>query len=250
MASNLAHEINLGLGLIPSQPNSPDGNPFAIVKGAMSTQLIKLVDRKTKIPLGLFILFWIIVLYMLPQKFPIFEGQLVPVTFVDHLIPLSASWIWIYVSYYFYLIGAFLIARGNNANQIFYSFFCSAILGTIIFFLFPTLIDRDLHPLIDATSLSGWMLSVIRMTDAPLNCAPSMHIAMTTIAAGTFVRERTWFSWPAIIWAILIAYSTMATKQHYWWDVVTGFTLGLFVFAFFDRATYIEPQRLSSPEKA
>lgn len=215
----------------------------------MTTQLVKVLTPKTKIPFGLFILGWIVVLYMLPQKLPIFEGQLIPVTFVDHMIPLSSAWIWIYVSYYFYLIGAFLVAQDKNSNQIFYSFFVSAILGTIIFFLFPTVIDRDLHPIVDTTSLSGWLLSMIRMTDAPLNCAPSMHIAMTTIACGTLVRERTWYTWPAIIWAILIAYSTMATKQHYWWDVVTGFALGLFVFGFFDRATYVEPQRLNNAKK-
>lgn len=216
----------------------------------MTTRLIRLVNQKTKIPLGLFILFWILVLYMLPQKVPIFEGQLVPVTFIDHIIPLSPWWIWIYISYYFFLIAAYLTARQDNANQIFYSYLASAAISTIIFFLFPTLIDRSLYPLTDTTSLSGWMLALIRTTDAPLNCLPSMHIAMTTIAAGTFARERTWYTWPAVIWALLIFYSTMATKQHYWWDVVTGFALGLFVFGFFDRATYVEPQCLSSPKKA
>jgi membrane-associated phospholipid phosphatase len=216
----------------------------------MTTQLIKIVNRKTHFPLGLFILVWVIVTYMLPQKFPIFGAQLVPVTFIDQAIPLTPEWIWIYVSYYLFLISAFICARGDNANQIFYSYFASAIIGTVIFFLFPTLIDRSLHPISGTSTLSSWLLALIRTTDAPLNCAPSMHIAMTTIAAGTLIRERSWYTWPAITWALLIAYSTMATKQHYWWDVATGFAFGLFVFAFFDRATYIEPQRLSSPKKA
>lgn len=201
--------------------------------------LISVVNRKTQIPLGLFILVWILVLYMLPQKMPLLQPQLVPITFVDTAISLSPGWIWIYVSYYLYLIGAFLVARDKNANQIFYSFLASAVLGTIIFFLFPTLIDRSLYPLSDTSSLSGWLLGLIRTTDEPLNCAPSMHIAMTTIACGTYFREKKWYAWPSIVWALLIAYSTMATKQHYWWDVVTGFALGFFVFAFFDRATYV-----------
>lgn len=216
----------------------------------MPTQLYKIVNSKTRIPLGLFVLVWVIVLYMLPQKYQYLESFQVPRTFVDDAIPLTPHWIWIYVSYYFFLVAAYLNPQDEkNANQVFYSYAVSAIISTIIFFIFPTTISRDRYPLLETESWSGWMMHMIRLTDASLNCAPSMHCAMSTIAALTFLREKTWYRWPVASWALFIFYSTMATKQHYWWDVVTGVMFGAFIFGFFDRANYVEADFFES-EKA
>jgi membrane-associated phospholipid phosphatase len=213
----------------------------------MSTQLLKIVNSKTKLPLGAFLIFWVVLLYMLPQKYQYINAFNVPLTFIDEAIPLSPHWIWIYVSYYLYLAAAFLLAKEEkNSNQIFYSYLVSAVVSTIIFFIFPTTIARDNYPIGEISTWSAWLLSQIRITDASLNCAPSMHCAMSTMAACTFLREKTWYRWPAAFWSLFIFYSTMATKQHYFWDVVTGVLFGLLIFTFFIRANYIESTAFES----
>ena len=54
--------------------------------------------------------------------------------------------------------------------------------------------------------------------DVPTNCFPSLHVALATIAAFFWPRQRRM----ATIWAAGIALSTLTTKQHYAIDVVGG----------------------------
>ena len=62
----------------------------------------------------------------------------------------------------------------------------------------------------------------------PVNCLPSMHVCMSFVAAaclslvyGRVGRALVW------AWFVAICYSTMATKQHYFVDLIAGFALGV-----------------------
>lgn len=203
-------------------------------------KLPQLITSENRLPWGVFLLAWIIALYVVPNNFLLNTPIPVPLTAIDSWIPLQADgWAWVYISYYFYLIAVYLFVRElQNVNQFFYSMSVSALIAAVIFFLYPTSIDRTLYPLLQVNTSSEWILWFIRQIDHSLNCAPSMHVTMTVIAALTAFKESRRIGAVAILWAVLIAYSTMATKQHYFVDVASGVLFGIGMFASFRQARF------------
>lgn len=168
--------------------------------------------------------------YVLPNKIILTPAWLVPLTFIDNLIPISEAWIWAYISYYPFIFGAFLFIQGDfHRKLIFNSYLISASFASVIFFIFPTVIPRDFYPVIDR-SLSGAILLVLRFIDRSTNCLPSMHICLSLIATLSVWSASKKHRAFCIVWFLLITYSTMATKQHYFIDVLTGAILGLVVW--------------------
>ncbi len=169
--------------------------------------------------------------YFIPNKFTFFQPHSVVLTWIDHAIPLIPWTIWIYVSYYAFIIAAYFFASGHKAEQQVYAgaMMLSAVIGCVIFIFFPTEIPRDLYPWLGRSDMHTKMLDAIREADRPVNCLPSMHVCMTFIAAVTYsiTSRRTWAKALAWFWFVAICFSTMSTKQHYFVDVLAGFGLGV-----------------------
>ena len=192
----------------------------------------------------IFLIAWVAGTYMLPNKYILREPAPVALTPVDNFIALSYYWIWAYVSYYIYIFGSFLVIQKElNKKIMVLAYFSAGLASTLIFFLFPTMISRDHYPLAQITDISAWVLQTIRSTDASVNCMPSMHVALSLIATLTICLDSKKLRPIAIPWFLLIAYSTMATKQHYFYDVVTGCIHGLFFWLVSYR--YIQHQNQS-----
>ena len=193
--------------------------------------------------MGALLLLITIFLYFLTTHFYVGTPSYVPITFFDVWAIHSPIWIWAYVSYYFYLIGIYLSVRDEQIlNQIYYSYLAAGIAGAIIFFFFPSTVLRELYPLAENQGLSEKMLGFIRTIDSSRNCAPSMHVAFSTIAAMTFWRDRKESQKTRFFvtsWSLMIFYSTMATKQHYFLDVISGFVLGVVIFYTFGKVAFV-----------
>jgi membrane-associated phospholipid phosphatase len=101
----------------------------------------------------------------------------------------------------------------------------SAFVSGIIFIFFPTHIGRDSYPIDFHHSLTIFALDRIRYFDRAVNCLPSMHVCMSCLASVSYSSQGRRAVWASGLWTVLIIYSTMATKQHYFLDVVTGLTL-------------------------
>lgn len=170
------------------------------------------------------LIFWVYVTYMLPNKIILREPMPVRGTPVDDFISLSSHWVWPYVSYYVYIFGTFLVLQTERFKKVLILAYTTAgLASSFIFFSFPTMILRDeRYPLAHVTTLSEWALQFIRASDRSVNCMPSMHVALSLIATLTICMELKKWRPVALIWFALIAYSTMATKQHYFYDVVSG----------------------------
>lgn len=202
-------------------------------------KLPQVVNTQNRLNFGLALLAWIILCYILPNKFLLRTPQLVPLTLMDHLVHFSPNWIWAYVSYYPYLIAVyFLIEKNENLNHYFYCLLSTAFFSCLFFFAYPTLIMRDMYPLIATHDLTGTAIGLIRHLDESVNCAPSMHITMTTVAFLCIRKDDKTYTVPMLIWALLIAYSTMATKQHYFVDVLSGLCFGIAAFNSLNKAEY------------
>lgn len=179
--------------------------------------------------------FWLVLLivwqsltYMLPNKIIFFEPRPVPLSTIDEMIPLSSWWVWPYISYYFFIFGTFLFLKHEKTKKILVlTYTGSALFSCFYFFLFPTSIDRELYPVSDVMGLSGWALNFIRSTDTSVNCLPSMHIALSLTATLCISMESRLKGLLAFVWFCLISYSTMATKQHYFYDFVAGVVLSV-----------------------
>ena len=89
---------------------------------------------------------------------------------------------------------------------------------------------------LDDPGLLSSMFSSLHAVDPPFNSWPSLHVLDTIIASWFIVRwwtvdgsRRAMFSIAIPMWTLcaLIALSTLTTKQHYIWDIVTAAALAL-----------------------
>jgi membrane-associated phospholipid phosphatase len=185
---------------------------------------------------------WILLTYMIPNKLSLFEPKPVPLLSLDAMIGFAPGWIWPYVSYYLYIaIPAFATDDENVLNQALYANIVTPLAGSLFFLFFPTMLPREMYPSAEAGDfVSVFALNVIRFLDTSVNCFPSMHVALTTIASLTLLRISRRWAWVAIPWSLAIFYSTVATKQHYALDVIGGFFFGLGFFVFFANAVYVD----------
>ena len=167
--------------------------------------------------------------YFIPNKYILFPTHTVFLTRIDQWVALQPTWIWFYVAYYPLLISAWFVTTGTVLQRVYFSSMALATgVGFFVFFFFPTMISRDLYPLAGTMDASTQMLAHIRGADIPVNCLPSMHVCGSFIAA-TCISPFTSRNWRILIWGLFaaICYSTLATKQHYFVDLVAGFCLGL-----------------------
>jgi membrane-associated phospholipid phosphatase len=108
--------------------------------------------------------------------------------------------------------------------------FQSAVLSMIVTFLVSYLFFAFAQTFVDRPVLSGQdvftsMVRGVYAGDHPFNDFPSLHVSTSTIIAIHWWRFSRKFSWPLIIWAGLIALSTVMVKQHYVADIAGGLIL-------------------------
>lgn len=176
---------------------------------------------------------WQSLTYMLPNKIILFEPRPVPLSVIDDMIALSSWWVWFYISYYFFIFGTFLFLKHEKTKKVLYlAYASSALFSCFCFFFFPTSIDRELYPVGEVKGLSDWALNFIRSADTSVNCLPSMHITLSLTATLCISSESRLKGLLAFVWFVLISYSTMATKQHYFYDFVAGVVLAVVFWTF------------------
>ncbi len=174
------------------------------------------------------------VAYFYVLRHPVVESTLVPLTALDLMIPFQPGALIVYLSLWFY-VGIPPTLLTGLRELIMYCCWTAAlcITGLACFFFWPTAIARGT---IDTEANPGFQL--IQGLDAAGNACPSLHVAtavysaiwlhrlLREIGAGQFVLFANG------CWVVLIAYSTLAIKQHVALDVLAGVALGgIFAFA-------------------
>ena len=194
---------------------------------------LKKIDfKRHNIELMLLTAAWVTLSYSIPNKLGFREPWPVPVTIFDRWVRMSSVWIWAYVSYYFYIGSVYVFCQNLFRRQvIFYSYFCASTISFFWFFIWPTSIPRALYAVEQTGSVSDQLLNFIRYIDNSINCFPSMHVALSMIATLCVWMKSKRLGVIASIWFLLISYSTMAVKQHYFYDVAGGTALGVICWA-------------------
>lgn len=152
-----------------------------------------------------------------------------PTTWIDDAVPFTAAWVIPYISLWVYvsLPGGFqkdwpsLLKHGSSALVM-----CS--IGLAFYYFFPTTFDQ---PARDWSAMP--IGQILESVDNAGNAFPSMHVAYACFAGVWLhrilreVQAPAYALWGNVLWCLAISYSTLATKQHVWWDAASGTVLGL-----------------------
>ena len=164
---------------------------------------------------------------------------------IDRAIPFIDWTVWIYLTQYALLAAAIVLARDDaDRTQAFYSMLAATAIAALIFAVWPTHIERQTQV---TDGLTGLVWSGLYFADTPLNCFPSLHVALAVIAGTTLWRRGSRLL--AVFWPALIAISTLTTKQHVFMDVAGGGVLA--ASAWFTVSHLIQHERTQqTPETA
>jgi membrane-associated phospholipid phosphatase len=175
-------------------------------------------------------LFFIGYFYVLRN--PAYPVTLMPLTAIDHLIPLQPPLLIAYFSLWLY-IGFAPALQLTFAELIAYAAWIISLCltGLALFYFWPTAVPSRAP---DASGFPGFAL--LQGVDAAGNACPSMHVAAAIFSAiwiEHLLRQMgapRWLRITNAIWFAAIAYSTLAIKQHVLLDALAGALLGT-VFA-------------------
>jgi membrane-associated phospholipid phosphatase len=152
---------------------------------------------------------------------------------IEKALPLLPWSIWPYLTCYFVMFFLAVSLRDmENLQRMLYAFVIVQVLANFAFLVYPVLLPRDLYPIpADADPVARWLLNWTRHVDTDKNCQPSLHIANCWLVSLVYLREKRRNFLPVGSWLVLLSFSTLATKQHYLWDVLGGITVAVIVYA-------------------
>ena len=178
--------------------------------------------------IGLFIIFNFISYFSI--QFFLTANKYDFLTSFDHLIPFIPEFIWIYHT----LIPIILITMFSFMikKEVFLSAFTAYMIASIIlstfYILFPSFYPRE--SFVDPASISGWLVELTRVIDGANNTFPSGHVTFAWLLAffinlTQYAKKHTWIKLVYYFWAVLITFSTLALKQHFIVDTLSGIIL-------------------------
>ncbi|HVC29449.1 MAG TPA: phosphatase PAP2 family protein [Gammaproteobacteria bacterium] len=168
-------------------------------------------------------------------KHTIFPVTVIPVTGLDRLISFQPWCIVPYASLWLYIsLVPQLFSKWRELAPYLSAVTVLSLAGFAIFLFWPTVIPK---PNIDWAQYPS--VAFLKSVDASGNACPSLHVAFAVLSGVWLHRLLKQMCAPVSLhvlnacWCILIAYSTLATKQHVALDVVSGAALGLCVTMLF-----------------
>jgi hypothetical protein len=163
---------------------------------------------------------------------PVMPTHRLPLTWVDRAAGFDVGfWVWVYQSVYLPInLIPWLATSLTALRRYAIGFVALSLVSFIVFFLLPVQAPKPSAP--DPRGMY-WLLQTY---DATYNAMPSLHAALLlyTIAFGRRVLAGAtprgfWLG--VFVWAGLILYATLATKEHYAIDIVAGAFLAIVVHA-------------------
>lgn len=167
-----------------------------------------------------------------------------PWTIVDSRIPALPWTLWVYLAFHpWFVLTAFAAPRSERGRAelalLFQALFAVGIVSLACFAALPCEVWVRSDPALRASSLAP-LYELLHAADPPWNAWPSLHVSeslLCTLALDRwFARGRAgrraalWAAWTAI------ALSTLTTKQHFVFDVLTGAWVGAAAWRWFLRA--------------
>jgi membrane-associated phospholipid phosphatase len=166
--------------------------------------------------------------YFLLGNFPFLPVHDLPITWIDRAIGFHpVAWVWIYQSFYILVnVVPWLAVRRDELWAYIKGFTIASLVSFAVFIVYPVRSPRGPTP--HPTGMHRLLLAY----DAPLNALPSLHAGLLvyTLAFGWRIlrgRVPAWLGIVALTWGGLILYATLATKEHYAADIISGAVLAM-----------------------
>jgi membrane-associated phospholipid phosphatase len=154
------------------------------------------------------------------------EGQTthkLPTLRWERELRLWPEFVWIYLTIYPAFLLPFLFIHQKDFFRLFsFAYITVMCICYIVYLFYPVSLDR---PELSFHSFSAWTLGIVYRADRPWNCFPSMHVAMSLLAALTILEVHRIRGMLTLLLTLWIAYSTILIKQHYVLDVIAALVL-------------------------
>ena len=158
------------------------------------------------------------------------QRRLVLETSLDRKIPFVPQLALIYFSTYVFVLQPFFIL--SEARQFYWmlaSFASITVIANLIHAGVPSKMERIEK--LETGGLSGKLINLFQQICKPYGNFPSMHVALSVPAVGAnFMVGGPVAGSISLVWAVMIALSTLFTKQHYILDVLAGVLGGILIF--------------------
>ncbi len=174
--------------------------------------------------------------------FYIFIGELarertlhVPLLALDRIVPLQPIWALVYGPLYLFLIllPVLVVRQDEQIRRTVLAYLTVWIVAYACFLLYPTTASRP--DKVIGEGFAVWGLRFLYSSDPPYNCFPSLHVAHSFVSALTVHRVHRGVGNAATVSAVLVAVSTLFTRQHYVADVIAGVLLASMAYVVFLR---------------
>lgn len=183
--------------------------------------LLKMLGTSISIAAFMVVYFWLL-------RHPPYPVTVMPLTSLDRLVgfePWSLvpyATLWLYIS----LVPALLNLRREMAPYL-SAVSLLSLIGFAVFYFWPTAVPKP-----DVDWARYPYMEFLKTLDTSGNACPSLHVAFAVLTALWLQRLLRQMNAPLsaqllnIGWCLLIAWSTLATKQHVAVDLETGAVLG------------------------
>ena len=181
--------------------------------------------------------FVVLTLYMISYvaiQFTITNSAYNLMTPFDTAIPFLPGWIWIYHSIIpvIFLTSFFLV----RTRHVFFTMICACLAATVVLNIFYIYLP-SFYPRIEfeVATISEYLVELTRAIDKANNTFPSGHVTFAWLIfyAASFSQlagKYKIIKFTYLIWASMISFATLALKQHYIVDVVSGIFLATLCF--------------------
>lgn len=179
-----------------------------------------------------------------------------PAIGLDRMIPLMPAWSIVYGALYLFLIvlPVLVISHNELINRTVRAYLLIWVTAYAFFLALPTVAPRPQDEFVPGTGFGAWGLRLLYELDPPVNCFPSLHVAHSFVGAFAVWRLHARLGAAALAAAVLVAVSTVFTKQHYVVDTISGFALAGAAYAIFirgfERNAASERERVVAPAVA
>ncbi len=137
--------------------------------------------------------------------------------------PLRPEFVFIYLTIYPTFLLPFLFIHQKDFFRLFsFAYITVMCICYVVYLFYPVSFER---PELTVNSFSTWVLAIVYGADRPWNCFPSLHVAMSLLAALTILEVHRIRGMLTLLLTFLIALSTILIKQHYVLDVVAAMLL-------------------------
>lgn len=168
----------------------------------------------------------VLLVYFLTNYFLVFEPRHLIFLFGEEKIPFINWTGAIYFLVFPFLLLLFYLVPKGKFGRAYFIFYAMCVVHFLFFIFFPTTYPR-------AVKEEDVFFALIRTVDLPNNCFPSMHVSMPIFWALVVLKARKdWVGGLVLVGALVIAATTLTTKQHYVLDVFGGLIIALLAVSF------------------